>query len=548
MKNKWLWGPFACAWLCSVALPGASAAGEKAIDVEAIQKAIAEAGAQWTAGPTPLTELTREELEMMFPEVDPLEGVDLEPSGDIPPPPDRPTPDPTLSRFSWHDYGGDDWMSPVGDQGLCGSCVAFSSLAAMEAQYNIMIGDPHVDLDMSEQVLVSCTAVGCDGANIGDTLEDLRTMGVPDEACYPYTAAETACGLRCSDWLSRSLRISSWDRERPTTSVTKSHLVQGPVITSMTVYSDFMAYTGGVYTHVTGVEEGSHAVTIVGWDDAHGSWIVKNSWGTSWGDYGYFEIRRDEECLGSRKFWVTVSSSLIPGHPCLEPHRQAVEVMMGGAPLDVTATMTNCGGRPLDWTTSPDPTTGWFSVVPTAGTGLLPGESVVLTATIDPGPLTRPGLWGASMVVHGGLADARAYVDIDVLPVPIEAGFEAEPTTGAAPLRVQFTNTSTGTVTNSEWDFGDGDTGGGRDPEHVYREPGVFTVSLEVTGPTGRASVTREDYISVTPPVADEPPETAEETPDASADVDVVPDADDDGPPPDGTIVESPGCGCGIVS
>jgi hypothetical protein len=431
---------------------------------------------------------------------------------------------------------------------MCGACVAFATIAAMEAQYNIMTGDPHVDLDLCEQQFVSCTTLGCDGGNINDALEYLRTTGVPDEACYPYTAAETACGLRCSDWASRVLRISTWDRSGDTTSAIKSRLVQGPVVMSMMVYSDFMAYTGGVYTHVTGGEEGSHAVTIVGWDDAHYSWIVKNSWSTSWGDFGYFEIRRNEDCIGRRKYYLTVSSSLIPGHPCLDPHRQVVEVLMGAAPLDVTATMTNCGGRPLDWTTSPDPTTGWFSVVPTAGSGLLPGDSVLLTGTIDPATLTRPGLWGASMVVHGGLADARAHVDIDVLPIPIEAGFEAEPTSGEAPLSVSFTNTSTGTVTNSDWDFGDGDTGGGRDTDHTYRAPGVFSVSLEVTGPTGRDTVTREDYITVTSTVADGSPEVAEEIPDASTDTGVLDDAEEDPESPDGLLVESPGCGCDIVS
>lgn len=524
----------------------ASPAGaEKAIDVEAIQRAIEEAGAGWTAGPTPLTEMTREELDRMFPDVDPLEGIPLEIDEEPLPPPLPPSPDPTLSRFSWRDYDGENWLTDVRDQGMCGACVAFSTIAAMEGKYNIMTGDPWVDLDMSEQTMVSCTTLGCDGGRIDDALDHLRSTGVPDEACFPYMASEGSCWLRCSDWSERTLRISSYGWVNTTSSI-KNRLVEGPLVASMDVYSDFVAYTGGVYEHVTGPLEGSHAITLVGWDDSHSSWICKNSWGTSWGDRGYFEIRRSEDCLDRRKAYITLSTSLIPGHPCFDPRRQDVEVASGGEPVSVTTTMTNCGGRTLDWTTAPDPGTGWFSVGPPGGSSM-PGESVVLTGTIDPETLTRPGAWAASWLVEGGMTDARAYVDINVTTMPPEAGFEAEPLSGTVPLTVVFTNTSTGTVTNSDWDFGDGDTSGGRNTEHTYRETGIFSVSLEVSGPSGRDSITRDDLITVTAPASDDEPEPAEETPDASTDPGDVPDAGDDTGPPPGTMTVEPGCGCSLV-
>jgi hypothetical protein len=531
--SLWL---LAAASLLACALASRPARAGKAVDVEAVQRAIAEAGAGWTAGPTPLTEMTPEELDLVFPEVDPLEGIAEAPADEPgPPPPPPPHPDPSLSRFSWRDYDGGDWMTDVRDQGMCGACVAFSTLASVEAQYNIAIGDASVDLDLCEQFLVSCTSLGCDGGRIDDALDYLRSTGVPDEMCFPYFAAEIACGSRCSDWASRTKRISSWGWAGSTTSEIKAQLVRGPLVASMDVYGDFLAYTGGVYSHVTGEREGSHAVTIVGWDDTHSSWICRNSWGPLWGDGGYFEIRRNEECLDRRKAYVTVSMSSIPGHPCLDPHRQAVEVMSGGDPVSVTATMVNCGGGALDWTASPDPDTGWFSVVPATGSGLLPGGSVELTGTVDPETLTRIGEWGASFLVTGGLADARSYVDIDVIASPMVPGFEAEPTSGPAPLTVRFTNTSTGVVTSSGWDFGDGETGDGRDPEHVYGEAGIFSVTLEIVGPTGRDSVTREDYITVTPPSVDDLADAVAEIPDG-------PDAGTD--PGGGSIVDSGGCGC----
>jgi hypothetical protein len=60
----------------------------------------------------------------------------------------------------------------------------------------------------------------------------------------------------------------------------------GPVITAFDVYSDFFSYHGGVYSYVSGEKQGGHAVLIVGWNDLDSAFIVKNSWGTGWGESG----------------------------------------------------------------------------------------------------------------------------------------------------------------------------------------------------------------------------------------------------------------------
>jgi len=59
---------------------------------------------------------------------------------------------------------------------------------------------------------------------------------------------------------------------------------------TLTVYDDFFGYAGGVYHHVTGNVAGGHCVCMVGYDDPQGCWICKNSWGTGWGESGYFSI------------------------------------------------------------------------------------------------------------------------------------------------------------------------------------------------------------------------------------------------------------------
>ena len=64
----------------------------------------------------------------------------------------------------------------------------------------------------------------------------------------------------------------------------------GPFEALMVVYQDFYSYRSGVYRHVWGSSVGVHAVAIVGYDDSLGYWIAKNSWGTGWGEAGWFRI------------------------------------------------------------------------------------------------------------------------------------------------------------------------------------------------------------------------------------------------------------------
>jgi PKD repeat protein len=77
------------------------------------------------------------------------------------------------------------------------------------------------------------------------------------------------------------------------------------------------------------------------------------------------------------------------------------------------------------------------------------------------------------------------------------ADFSASTTSGTAPLAMNFTNTSTGTISSYAWSFGDGTTGSARSPSHVYAAPGVYTVALTVTGPGGSSTETKTDYILV---------------------------------------------------
>ena len=207
------------------------------------------------------------------------------------------------SKFDWRDYNGVDWTTPVKDQGACGCCYAFASLAAVETIIKLSMDDPNYQVDLSEQYMVSCGEEwygdlngdgeddmdGCDGATLEATAIFIVNEGVLSEGCFPYKAKLKSCSERCSD--EPEYPVTDWIHISDKRDSIKSALLKyGPLFTGMEVYEDFYWYTGGVYRHSEGEYEGHHAVTIVGYDDENGCWICKNSWGTGWGENGWFRI------------------------------------------------------------------------------------------------------------------------------------------------------------------------------------------------------------------------------------------------------------------
>jgi len=201
-------------------------------------------------------------------------------------------------------------MTPVRNQGGCGSCWAFAAIGDMEAQYQISKHNPSTGVDLSEQNVLQCSGGSCSGWYLDGTLNYLKNSGTPDEACNPYNAADHACGTgRCSDYLSRTYKITDWTWISWDTATIKSYLYNhGPVMVWMPIFNDFPWWSATFwqyyyYGHDTSGSYDGHFVVIVGWNDAGGGyWIVRNSWGTSGGDVndygggshgGYFYMTMD---------------------------------------------------------------------------------------------------------------------------------------------------------------------------------------------------------------------------------------------------------------
>lgn len=267
-------------------------------DIKAIERAIEDAGASWTAGKTSVSKLSPDDRRRLcglkgFPEAkDEIITEDASHIGDYP------------VSFDWRNHEGGDWTTGIKDQLACGSCWAFGSLAAMEAQYNIEEGDADIDIDLSEQAMVSCSPGSCGGWFLHSTMNWLRDTGTVDEACFPYIGWDAPCNL-CTGWEDRVWTIDDWGYVPISMDAIKAHLLEAPLPAGLTVYTDFYYYDEGVYEHEWGSYEGGHLITIVGWNDADLCWICKNSWNTDWGEDGWFRIRYGECDVGYEAVYIT---------------------------------------------------------------------------------------------------------------------------------------------------------------------------------------------------------------------------------------------------
>ena len=218
-------------------------------------------------------------------------------------------------QWDWRNVDGKDWTTPIKDQlqDVCGSCWAFGALGGFEAVIKIWENNPDLDVDLSEQFMVSCSPGSCEGWNWLSTLRWVKNNGAIPESCLPYQADDTIpCEAKCPEWRDYLIGIDDYKKVSVDFDSIKEALVEyGPLPASMTVYEDFYPnYQGGVYKYTYGDLVFGHCVTIVGYDDTWGGedegyWIVKNSWGTGWGEDGWFKIAYGECDIEKAVYYLT---------------------------------------------------------------------------------------------------------------------------------------------------------------------------------------------------------------------------------------------------
>jgi len=202
------------------------------------------------------------------------------------------------SSWDWRLVSDKNWTTPIKDQGACGSCVAFATVAMIESSLEIFLRNPNLNPDLSEADLFfrGCGNCCSRGWNFAPALNYARNSGIPDEGCWPYNSDQANS---CADRDQRIKKIDSWRTLSGSAQAKEWISRKGPIMSGMNVFEDFFYYTGGIYKSVYGSYVGDHAICIVGYDDAGGYWICKNSWGPGWGENGWFKIGYGECGIGS---------------------------------------------------------------------------------------------------------------------------------------------------------------------------------------------------------------------------------------------------------
>lgn len=292
-------------------------------------------GASWIAGETSMLYLTESERKRLFGAADDPNDIPLAERVEM----SRKNYEEYLAKikiaglgdapalFDWRNVGGDNFISPIKNQGGCGSCVAFGTAAAIDAAMRIAANTPvgssaNNIQDLSEAQLFYCGAgqqgITCTtGWWASAALSYCQNTGLVPESSYPYTAGDQPGNLP-DNWQSLITKITCSSYLTDIQLMKNMLAASGPlVIPCFAVYQDFwVSYCGGVYKwNGTSPLVGRHCVCLVGYDDNQQAWICKNSWGTGWGIGGYFLMGYGQCGIDASMYGVNSFSVVYPFNP-----------------------------------------------------------------------------------------------------------------------------------------------------------------------------------------------------------------------------------------
>jgi hypothetical protein len=389
-----------CAWLAVLFLVVA-AAGAVAGELDDVRAAIGVRGAAWVAAENPVSLLPPDQRKLRLGLIKPQAPSQAPFVAAVPPPTGL------AASLDWRNYNSKNFVTPVRDQGNCGSCWAFATAAALESYTLIADNMPGTDENLSEQVLVSCSGAGnCNGGYIEDASEYIRDKGLPLESCYYYTGGNGNCANACRNYQTDTFHIGSWSylaTSSPTVDAIKNALsAYGPLVTTMDVYSDFFYYKSGVYSYTSGTYQGGHAILIVGYDDTAQCFVVKNSWAADWGEQGFFRIAYTQ--LNSRVYFGWWTLAYHPSETCtygISPSSQTFPRGGGTGSISVNCSATNC-----PWTAVSNDS--WITI--TQGAGGSGSVAVFYTVAKNPARKTRVGtitVAGQAFIINQKKVGAR---------------------------------------------------------------------------------------------------------------------------------------------
>jgi len=215
--------------------------------------------------------------------------------------------------FNWRAMGK---VTPVKDQGPCGSCWAMAAMGAYESSYAIR---NNILVDTSVQQVLDCAGAGsCVGGWYTSVWNWMLTHRVANEGAYPYTASDHACRAVSGIYQDVAWGWVAPGGATPSVAQMKAALCEhGPLVTWIDANMGVLAYTGGVINDGAPTNAMKQVVTIIGWDDTKHAWLGKNSWGTGWGMAGYFWVAYGSNDVGNHAAWVQAASNRYAVNPKL---------------------------------------------------------------------------------------------------------------------------------------------------------------------------------------------------------------------------------------
>lgn len=282
--------------------------GLRPVDLGEVRTALEAEGAPWRMGSTSMTVLDEQTrvVRLGVPLPDQQEITAMLSSAAVQSAPRSGIADGGIgapAAFDARNVGGQNYTTPIKNQGNCGSCVAFGAVATAETTYAYTGGQPSAKLDLSEAHLFyghgPATGASCaNGWWPEHAFNAFRDQGVTTEDYFPYTSGNTGGATVNPDWPNRKATAIGHRSMAGNAAAIKEHIsTKGAVSACLIVYQDFFSYTTGVYRHVTGGQAGGHCVSLIGYDDTQRCWIGKNSWGPGWGEAGFFRIAYGDSAI-----------------------------------------------------------------------------------------------------------------------------------------------------------------------------------------------------------------------------------------------------------